>query len=334
MSRLYLPRSKGGRGLLSFEHLNEHLLVDLCCYLTLSTGVYIQCVTKHELERSGSNIFHWATEIVDAYCNSIVFSPHDHTVKFNGVCYRTSQLHKLLKLVKQCLSSQQHLLLEKDYQSHVFHSGFLKRALGTFDMDLSLLWLHDRNITSDNESMILALQDGIVATRWMQNHIFGLDVLDSCRICRQSVEHLLSSCTPLAPTMYLRRHNQVLKVLYHYLVGSHTRDYWHDPEAVYENNSIKFYWDQPVQVVGYCPSNRPDIVLWNKQDNSAYLIDVSNPSDSNFHSKYCEKIAKYSDLATLMKLTYHLERVVILLIVISITGLISSELKATLQSIL
>ena len=35
----------------------------------------------------------------------------------------------------------------------------------------------------------------------------------------------------------------------------------------------------------------------------------------------------------LMKLTYHLERVVILPIIISITGLILSELKATLQSI-
>ena len=174
-------------------------------------------------------------------------------------------------------------------------------------------------------SMILALQDGVVATRWMQSHIFGFDVCDSCRIYRrsvESVEHLLSSCTPLAPTMYLRRHNQVLKVLYHYLVGSHTRDYWRDPKAVYENDSIKLYWDQPV---GYCPSNHPDIVLWNNQDNCMCLPKYSKgPSDGNFHSKVCEKITKYSDLAMLMKLTYHLERVVIL---------ISLELKATLQSI-
>ena len=79
VSRLYLPHSKGGRGLLSFEHLNEHLPVDLCCDLVLSTGIYIQCVTKHKFERNGSNIFHWATEIVDAYCNSIMFSPHKHS---------------------------------------------------------------------------------------------------------------------------------------------------------------------------------------------------------------------------------------------------------------
>jgi len=69
VSRLYLPRSKGGRSLLSFEHLNELLLVDLCCYLTLSMGAYIQCVTTHEFERSTSNIFCWASEIVEAYCH-------------------------------------------------------------------------------------------------------------------------------------------------------------------------------------------------------------------------------------------------------------------------
>ena len=67
MSTLYLPRSKGGRGLLSFEHLNEHLLVDLCCYLTLSTGAYIQCVTTHEFERSVSNIFRWAVYETDSF---------------------------------------------------------------------------------------------------------------------------------------------------------------------------------------------------------------------------------------------------------------------------
>jgi len=41
---------------------------------------------------------------------------------------------------------------------------------------------------------------------------------------------------------------------------------------VYETEPIKLYWDQPVQVVGHCASDRPDIVLWNKHDNCAYLI--------------------------------------------------------------
>jgi len=44
----------------------------------------------------------------------------------------------------------------------------------------------------------------------------------------ESVEHILSTCTPVAPTMYLRRHNEVLKILHRYLIGSHSKDYWRD----------------------------------------------------------------------------------------------------------
>jgi len=155
-------------------------------------------------------------------------------------------------------------------------------------------------------------------------------VCDSC-ICGhsvESVEHVLSSCTPLAPTMYLRQ--QVLKILYHYLI---VEDYWRDPAPIYETDSFKLHWDQPVQAVGFTQSNCPDIVLWNKNDECAYLIDVSIPSDSNFHLKFCEKIAKYSNLAMLMKLTYSLDCVVIILVIISITGLISLESKSSLQNI-
>jgi len=50
----------------------------------------------------------------------------------------------------------------------VFHGAFLKKASGTFDMNLSFLWLSDHNITWDNESLIFAYQDGVLATRLMQ----------------------------------------------------------------------------------------------------------------------------------------------------------------------
>ena len=179
------------------------------------------------------------------------------------MCDNTSQLQKLLKVVKQCLSSQQSLLLERDYQSHTFHGAFLRKASGTFDMALSFLWLRDHSITCDNESLIFAYQDGIVVARWMQSHVFGFDVCDSCHICGhsvESVEHVLSSCTALASTIYLRQHNEVLKILYHYLIGSHTKDYWRDLTPIYETELFKLYWDQPVQVVGYSRSDRPDIV--------------------------------------------------------------------------
>ena len=76
-----------------------------------------------------------------------------------------------------------------------------------------------------------------------------------------------------------------MKILYYYLIGSHTKDYWRDPTPVYETDLLKLYWDQQVQVVGYSQSDCPDIVLWNKSDKNANFIDVSIPSD-NLHSKF------------------------------------------------
>jgi len=71
-------------------------------------------------------------------------------------------------------------------------------------------------------------------------------------------------------------------------------------------------------------------VLQNKSNKHAYLIDVSIPCDNNLHSNFCDKIAKYSDLAMLMKLTYSLEHIVV---IISISGLILLESKSALEHI-
>ena len=78
------------------------------------------------------------------------------------------------------------------------------------------------------------------------------------------------------------------------LVGTEVKDYWHDPKPVHENDLIKLYWNQPVKVVGLCLCNHPDIVLWNKFDKSAYLIDVSIPSDGDLS---IPKDLNYSDHA-------------------------------------
>ena len=61
---------------------------------------------------------------------------------------------------------------------------------------------------------------------------------------------------------------------------------------------------------------------------SAYLIDLSIQSDSSLHLKFCEMIAKYSDLPMLIDLTYNLERVVILPVINC-----WSRVKSTLQGI-
>jgi len=92
-------------------------------------------------------------------------------------------------------------------------------------------------------------------------------------------------------------------------------------------NCLSYIGINLFKVVGYSRSNRPDIVLWNKSNKHAYLIDVSIPCDNNLHSEFCDKITKYSDLAMLMKLTEHI------VVIISISGLILLESKSALEHI-
>ena len=73
------------------------------------------------------------------------------------------------------------------------------------------------NIESKKVASIIAVQEQMVETRaWKTNR--GLPVeSDKCRICRQAKEtvmHRLSSCTRIAAVEYLKRHNNVLMILY------------------------------------------------------------------------------------------------------------------------
>ena len=52
-----------------------------------------------------------------------------------------------------------------------------------------------------------------------------------------------------------------------------------------------------------------------------------------FTQSFCDKVAKYGDLAMLMKLTYSLERIAIIPVIISISGLILLESKSALEHI-
>ena len=55
------------------------------------------------------------------------------------------------------------------------------------------------------EAQVVAAQDQALAVQAVQGRIYGLSVPVSCRVCGmvpEYVDNLLSSCTPLAATMY------------------------------------------------------------------------------------------------------------------------------------
>lgn len=59
-----------------------------------------------------------------------------------------------------------------------------------------------------------------------------------------------------------------------------------------ENDRAKILWDFQIQADKQVMANQPDIVVMDKVDKSAVVIDVAVHKDSNIRKKECEKVER------------------------------------------
>jgi hypothetical protein len=138
------------------------------------------------------------------------------------------------------------------------------------NIQASHAWLKKSNIHPETEGSIFAIQDRVINTRNYKKHICGLQsIIDKCRICGtegETIEH--SSCTVLAQSEYKKRHD----IFAHYI---------YKPESCLENDNYKLYFDRTVLTDIHIQHNRPDIIILNKQQKQAYLLDIAVPNSHN-----------------------------------------------------
>ncbi|MBV2145222.1 MAG: hypothetical protein KTM48_00520, partial [Wolbachia endosymbiont of Pissodes strobi] len=96
----------------------------------------------------------------------------------------------------------------------------------------------------------------------------------------------------------------------------------YSPPPILENETSKIYWDVTIITDRATEHNRPDMVVWNKTEKSATLIDFAVPQDYNMAKTYAEKIRKYEQLAREVKQMWQLDNVRILPLIISVNGLV------------
>ena len=89
------------------------------------------------------------------------------------------------------------------------------------------------------------------------------------------------------PTKYLQRHENVCKYVHNPLLNefdfkeNQTAWYQHQPRTVEENANAKILWNFAVQTDHALQHNKPDIIVINKTNNKALIIDVAVPNDNN-----------------------------------------------------
>jgi len=137
---------------------------------------------------------------------------------------------------------------------------------------------------------------------------------------------VISSCEALAPTKYLERHDNVCKYIHMLLMNEYdindkiTPWYQHQPRPVEENDRVKILWNFQVQTDHRLQHIKPDIMVVDKTNNEANIIDVAIPNDYRIAQKRLEKIRNYTDLSTEIKTLWRLSRVRITPIIIGAMG--------------
>lgn len=109
--------------------------------------------------------------------------------------------------------------------------------------------------------------------------------------------------------------------------------YNHKPEPVTESEKTKILWDFAIQTDKEIEANRPDIVLLDKIERNCFIIDIACPFDTRIGSKEKEKIEKYQDLRRELKRIWKCKSVQVVPIVIGALGTITRNALKLLDTL-
>jgi hypothetical protein len=151
-----------------------------------------------------------------------------------------------------------------------------------------------------------------------------------CGMFPETVQHVVCGCPQLAKVEYLVRHDRMGKTIHWALArkwGFETQEkyYNHTPERVLENRECKILWDFPIRTDKTVRSHRPDVTLVMKNECKCVLVDFSIPFDFRVKEKSREKIEKYQDLAWEIKRLWKMNKVDVVPIIVGALGSMCRE---------
>ena len=106
--------------------------------------------------------------------------------------------------------------------------------------------------------------------------------------------YIIRECSKLAQLEYKKSHDKIdgavhwsLCETYH--IKHSEQWYQHMTELVIETDSVKILWDMNIQTDHVTEHRQPDIVVIDKDNKRALLIDIAVPADAKVEEKEQEK---------------------------------------------
>ena len=321
---MYLPRSEGGRGLSQIENAYRTATIGLCYYLENTKETLLKCVHYHDKSKKLHSIAKQSSKFKD----ELNLDENENTI-LKQDSPNTAKAKKIKEKAKALLKQT----LREKWEKKPLHGQYVKRLMQPkVSARLSTQWLNSAGLKGETEGLILAAQDQSLATNNYKKVISKTGTDDKCRVCHsktETIDHIVAGCSLLAPTEYLKRHNEIGKYLHWTICKANDikveeKWYMHQPEPIVENQKCTILWDYGINTDRKIPANRPDIVIKDHKNKKCYLIDMSVPGDCNVVSKEYEKRSKYKDLEIEIQRMWRMTTVV-LPIVIGALGTMSED---------
>jgi hypothetical protein len=277
-ARLYLSTDKGGCGLKSIKDAIEESTIYtwsyLCTRADLKSSYHL---FERMANRNKRSIISDAQRVLKEYNIDVEMEVATPAVIIGGVRYVEPTC-----LARQVVELMRHINNNKRYEewNDLKLAGRVLQAEQTIDLATSFEWLRKGWLSSTGVRNVIAVQEGCLLTR--VHPTFNNTGQDkSCRKCgdaRETIEHVVSCCKKWLTTLYIDRHDSVARNI-HYILCRRFEiqppHYTQQINPVIETDSIRLYWNQPIQTRTIIRHNKPDLVIFDKVKKTALIIEVA-----------------------------------------------------------
>lgn len=267
IDRLYLPRVKQGRGFTNLADKAEIMLVKLNDYC--SGGGERREIGRAE-EQMASTMSIIRELLIQKYQLPIDFT------------------------IDQLKAAQEGQKMANIDRKEAHKQQFKQDNNGLIDFELSSAWLTHGYATPSQEATYTKLQD-----RNTQGES------ENCMRCNQekwSVSHVATQCHNLRHFDYVRRHNEVMKIIHHNMCRRYgltkTSLKGHLLQGVVSNARATIKLDLPTTTDTKVQHYKPDGVLYDKAEKKITIIEVGVTSRERVARVEGEKRGKYEPLAS------------------------------------
>ncbi|KAF7682913.1 hypothetical protein TCON_1869 [Astathelohania contejeani] len=114
-------------------------------------------------------------------------------------------------------------------------------------------------------------------------NVFWRDNALQCQHCgkaKKSIDYPATGCDRMLGHDYTRRHNEVLRCIYHLLANKYglkksKKLRTHSVQEVMENERVEIQVDTRIRTDILIKNNRPDIFIYDKKENQIIIVEVS-----------------------------------------------------------